>query len=194
MRLPVKTGSPENEGVRLITTGETKQVIIRTCEDYYNYRNKGFFASDNFNIKMSAFFEQTCGLIKSLKTATVASQSYISELGVSINTLDLMPISLLPNFNPDFQAQIDAHPDSTIQDWINDGTITLYTAIENGFKIEFHYQGVIMRELFRADLNNDGNEDILVFYYNYAIGGTLGYGSTCRITRRTAKTKFELLL
>ena len=36
-------------------------------------------------------------------------------------------------------------------------------------------------EILRADLNNDGIEDILLGAYSYAIGGTLGFGDVSLI-------------
>jgi len=42
----------------------------------------------------------------------------------------------------------------------------------------------VLVELLRADLDEDGIEDLLIQHYTYAVGGTLGYGSI-GVLRRT---------
>jgi hypothetical protein len=62
---------------------------------------------------------------------------------------------------------------------------------ENGFQVEISGEGFMMIELLRADLNNDDIEDILVFCYDYATEGTLGFGYTTKLSRLGADKMFE---
>lgn len=48
-----------------------------------------------------------------------------------------------------------------------------------------------MIEMLRADLNNDDIEDVLVFCYDYAIKGTMGFGFTKMLSRKGVNLKFE---
>jgi hypothetical protein len=46
-------------------------------------------------------------------------------------------------------------------------------------------------ELFRADFNNDGIEDIFVRGWTRAVGGTLGFGFTSILTRYSNKNLID---
>lgn len=48
-------------------------------------------------------------------------------------------------------------------------------------------------EVARADFNNDGIEDILLFEYCYATHGTLGFGGIRILTRKTENGLFEIV-
>ncbi len=54
-----------------------------------------------------------------------------------------------------------------------------------------HGMGHQLIEVARADFNGDGLEDILLFEYCYATHGTLGFGSTRVLTRKTKEGSFE---
>ena len=53
--------------------------------------------------------------------------------------------------------------------------------------------GQLLREVVRADFNNDGIEDILLFEYHYATQGTLGFGGVIVLTRKSMNGKFEVV-
>lgn len=48
-------------------------------------------------------------------------------------------------------------------------------------------------EVVRADFNDDGAEDILLFEYCNATHGTLGYGGIRMLTRKEPFSLFETL-
>ena len=59
--------------------------------------------------------------------------------------------------------------------------------------IETEDMGTALRELMRADFDDDGIEDLLVYYYGYATHGTLGAGATRMLSRRAANGQFEFM-
>ena len=192
MVLPVKTGSTENEGLVLTHPYDsTIQFTVRSCHEYFEYTDKGYYPYSNYSIKMSAFFKRTCGLIQALKYATIPSLSYISEQNVSIKNYELLPLSLLESFAPDTSELIKSLPNATIKDWIEEGQIKIVKEFENGFQLEISGEGFMMIELLRADLNNDNIEDMLVFCYNYATEGTFGFGYTTKLSRKGVEKMFE---
>jgi hypothetical protein len=50
-----------------------------------------------------------------------------------------------------------------------------------------------MVEIMRADLDEDGIEDILVYWQDRALHGTYGDGGTFILSRRSAHAQFERL-
>jgi len=192
MILPVKTGSSENEGLVLTHPDDsTIKITARNCQEYFEYTDKGYYPYTNYSIKMSAFFNRTCGLIQALKYATIPSLSYISEQNVSIKNYELLPLSLLESFSPDTSELIESLTNATFKDWIDDGQITIIKEFGNGFQLEISGEGFMMIELLRADLNNDNIEDVLVFCYDYATEGTFGFGYTTKLSRKGADKMFE---
>jgi len=64
---------------------------------------------------------------------------------------------------------------------------------QNLLRIESAAMGQQLIEVARADFNGDGIEDILLFEYCYATGGTLGFGGIKIITRLSSDGMFELV-
>lgn len=189
--LPVKTGSPDNEGVFLTDPNDSKVIInIKYCKEYFHYINKGYYAYTTYSMKMSAFFERTCGLIKALKEASIPTFNFISDSDLTINNFEFMPLSLFQSFSPDTSELVGSLPEMTFQNWIDNGNFKVIEQFDNGFHIVHDGEGLIMIELLRADLNNDNNEDILIYCYSYATEGTLGYGYTIIISRVNNESKF----
>ena len=56
--------------------------------------------------------------------------------------------------------------------------------------LEDEDDGCMYMELMRADMTGDGNEDILVFVYDYATRGTFGAGSTGILSRGSDDAMF----
>ena len=191
MELPVKTGSPQNEGVFLTDPDDSSiKVNVKNCKEYFYYTNRGYYALTTYSMKMSAFFERTCGLVQALKNATIPSFNYITDSNISINNFELLPLTLFHCFTPEIEDIIGANTELTFQDWIEDGSFKIIEQFERGFHIVHSGEGLIMVELLRADLNYDNIEDILIFCYSYATEGTLGFGYTNTITRLDSKSKF----
>lgn len=191
LELPVKTGSPQNEGVFLTDPDDSSiKVNVKNCKEYFYYTNRGYYALTTYSMKMSAFFERTCGLVQALKNATIPSFNYITDSNISINNFELLPLTLFHCFTPEIEDIIGANTELTFQDWIEDGSFKIIEQFERGFHIVHSGEGLIMVELLRADLNYDNIEDILIFCYSYATEGTLGFGYTNTITRLDSKSKF----
>lgn len=191
LKQPVKTGSPENDGVSLTGPDDSEIINVKTCEEYFDYIKKGFYARTTYDMKMEAFFERTCGLIKAIGEATIPTFNYISDSKVSINNFELLPLSLFKSFVPDTRRQIKSLEGLTFQDWIDNGNFEIIEQFENGFKIVHSGEGLLMIELLRADLNNDNVEDVLVHCYSFATGGTLGVGYNNILSRQTTESKFK---
>ena len=188
---PIRLGKNDHiDGVTL-TNDAKDEVYVRTCKEYDEAINAGYYALTNFDIKMSAFFEHQCGLLKSLQAATNPTESFISKPKVGIVDLNLLPFSLFPFLG---DAPPGATATDTYQDKVTDGTIVIKRLRQNTLCVEEpEGMGQQLVEVARADFNGDGLEDILVFEYCYATHGTLGFGGIQVLTRRTADGLFEVV-
>jgi hypothetical protein len=191
LNLEVKTGDPHNPGLTLTAPEDEGTIIVRTCKEYFEAMSKGYYARTTYDMKMQGFFIKTCGVVNFLKVAQPYLYSHITEASVSIKNTELLKLTLLPSFSPDFRETVSNTKDITIKDWIDKGLIKLFDTPENILSIEYDGMGAYVTELMRADLNNDGTEDLLLFVYNYAVKGTLGYGYLSVISRRSDEDLFE---
>jgi hypothetical protein len=178
------------DGVTL-TNDRNETRHIRTCREYDEAIQQGYFAYSNFDIKMSTWFEHQCGLLKALHAARSPARSFIANPRVSILDLQLLPFSFFPQFGESQQATDAA---STYQSKVDNGTLVVKRLRQNLLQIqEPEGMGQQLVEVARADFNGDGIEDILLFEYCYATHGTLGYGGIRIITRKSPDGQFEVV-
>lgn len=187
---PIRMGQDDDmEGVTLIND-DTAQVQVRTCREYNDAINAGFYAQSTYEIKMATFFEHQCGLLTALEAATTPEVSFITAPRVGIIDLELMPFSLFPGFG---DSTADETQLSTYQDKVSDGTIVVTRLRQNLLEVaEPEGMGQQLIEVARADFNGDGIEDILLFEYCWATHGSLGYGGVKILTRKSIDSPFEL--
>lgn len=186
---PVQMGENDSsEGLTLTNDqGESSQVC--TCREYDEAVSKGYFPYTTFDIKMSAWFEHQCGLLKSLETATSSNVSYIDDPKLGVLDLYLIPYSFFPGVGEPTEVDHEA----TYQSKVDSGDLIIRKVKQNLLQIEEpEGMGQQIIEVARADFNGDGIEDILVFVYAYATHGTLGYGHVSILTRRSPESLFEI--
>ncbi|HEH9398774.1 TPA: hypothetical protein SIA35_000735 [Aeromonas sobria] len=139
---------------------------------------------------MSTFFEHQCGLLNSLQAAKTPERSFIADPRVGVIDLHLMPFTLFPSLG-DIPENIS---DATYQSKVDDGLIVIKRIKQNTLCIEEPSgMGQQLIEVARADFNNDGIEDILLFEYCYATHGTLGFGGIKILTRKNSDSLFEVV-
>lgn len=187
--LPICFGEYYIDGLPF-TNEEGKQIFVRTCREYEFAYEQGYLPKNNAILKMSVRFNQRSGLLKSLQAAKTPQQSFISNPKVGVVDLELLPMSLFPwiGDEPDC-TELDA----TYQKMVEVGELVVKRVSQNLLIIEGDAMGQRLIEVVRADLNGDGIEDILLFEYCYAIGGTLGYGGNRILTRKSSDSKFEIV-
>ena len=188
---PIRLGQNDHiDGVTL-TKNSNEQVYVRTCKEYDTAIQSGYYALTNFDIKMSIFFEHQCGLLKSLQNATTPERSFISDPRAGIFDLQLIPFSLFPSLGDESQED---NLTTTYQHKVDDRTLAIRKLKQNTLCIEEkNGMGQQLIEVARADFNNDGIEDILLFEYCYATHGTLGFGGIRILTRKTENGLFEIV-
>ena len=97
----------------------------------------------------------------------------------------------MPSISPEGREEIKSLAGSTVGDLLRGGALKILSASSYEVSMEWH-MGFLLRELCRADADGDGVEDILCEGYCWAIGGSLGYGWTCVLSRTSGKALFQV--
>ena len=190
--LPIRIWEEDDiDGVTLINDKDEK-IHVRTCREYESAREQGYFGGPATpSITKSMLFERQCDLLKSLQAATTPQKSFISTPKVGVANLELLPYSLFPLSGEEPESK-ELNP--TYQSKVTDGVLMVESVSHNLLRIEVPKDmGQELVEVVRADFNGDGIEDILLFKWNYATHGTLGYGGICILTRKSMEGKFEIV-
>ena len=177
------------DGVTL-TNDMNETIYVRTCKEYNEAIQSGYYALTNFDIKMSTFFEHQCELLNAIKTAKVPECSFIDNPRVGVVDLQLLPFSLFSLLGdvPDVDDTT-----ATYQSKVDDGTINIKRIKQNMVCVEEKEgMGQQLIEVLRADFNGDGLEEIMLFEYCYATHGTFGAGRIRILSRNTFDGSFEL--
>ena len=197
VELSVDFGASIEEGLELVNnTKET--VCIKTCQEFFEAKKLGFYALTTYAMKVESKFNQTCGIVESFSKARVPQESYISNSRIGLVDLNFLPISILASLSSspeDNEEKIIAIASGkSVQDWVDEGLVKIKKVTQHSIHIEHNQMGQILSELLRADFNNDGVEDVLIFSYAYAIKGSFGYGNVLTITRHHINEKLFTLL
>lgn len=161
---------------------------VRTCREYDQAIAAGYYPYTSFDIKGAALFDQRSGLLRALKNAKPSRISFIDSPRVGVIDLRLLPFQLFPYISPDLT---DKQLGGTYQDKLEEGSLIVKEVRQNSITVESLGMGHQLIEIARSDFNNDGFEEILLFEYAWATGGTLGFGGVRAITRKTADGMFE---
>lgn len=183
-------GNADLDGVSLTNDAGVERVV-RTCTEYRAALEAGFYALTTFAMTISAFFEHQCGLLSALEHATLPETSYVAEPRVGVADLRLLPIAMFPDIG---EADGREEPDGvTYADKLETGELVVKNIGTNRLTAEFDGMGQHLIEAMRADFDGDGIEEILLFEYCYAVGGTLRFGGIRIVGRKSADGLLEAI-
>ncbi len=169
-------GTTNIDGVEFVNdTGGS--MTVRTCREYRAAKAAGYYALTTFAMKMEAFLGAANAVLEVVSCAQIPVVSYVRSPHKGVADLNLFPAEILPTLSPDGEAEIRALGDVTLQELVLSGKVSIIDVSSTRLTAAFDGVGMSIRELLRADFNGDGIEEILVQYYVFAIGGTLGLSS-----------------
>ena len=166
-------------GLELVHDDDSK-MVVRTCREYEKALEDGFYPYTTYAIKMASDFEIPLAVFKAVQRSVVPENTFIRQPRVSVTDLHLMPTTLAPGLSwgsggDDAEA---SSREKSLQGLVDVGRLRIRRAGKGAVVLEDEGAGCLYTELMRADITGDGNEDILVFVYDYATQGTFGAGST----------------
>ena len=170
------------------TDGRTRE--IRTTREYRDAIAQGFIPTCHATAKFATLFDLPLAVFTAMERAQPARVSFIREPRTGIIDLKYMPVSMLPRGEIS-QEDSDC---KTLEQIQSNGNLKVVSSTSHSLHIEYAYFSRIIVEIMRADLDEDGIEDILVYWYDSSLQGTYGDGGTLVLTRRTADALFERLL
>ena len=191
--LPVSFG--ENRGIESVRLINQKADVIevRTCREYDAGLKSGYLPENNMERKLASFFKYPCALLKALEIASVAKESFITDPEVGVGNVELLPFSLFPPIG-EYKSRQEFAKDlqTTYQEKIEAGELVVKERAEHVLKIQGDHMEQSLREVVRADFNNDGIEDVLVNQGYWVTQGTHSSYGIIVLTRKSPQGKFEV--
>lgn len=182
--LPRRYGLEKLNMGRKTSDGEEK-IEVKTCHEWAEAVRDGYYALTTYDIKEETYFKRVYALVIALAKAKVPKHSFISEQRVSIANFDLLPVTLLPALSGDDVEELQRFESEGvhIRDLIEQGRVKVVSSSPLSLTLHYNYMGLYLNEILRADLNDDGVEDLLLGIYSWTLEGTFGAGGTVALSR-----------
>ena len=167
----------DGKGVELVGDND-KRVEVHSLSEWKEYTEKGYYPNTNADIRMSGTFEFLDGLLSALDIAQKPRQSYVEGKNMR-ELLGRFPASMLINIENGMLINIEnGITDVTIGELVKDGKAEIIK--QEDYSVCVRYGGFLntFSEQFRADLTNDGIENIFCYVWRNADGGSMGWGET----------------
>lgn len=177
--------------------------MVKNCRDY---RQHSVPSNNTYDMSMASFFDLTCGIINRLKTVNQEQQpiNRINKIPETAKISDPRYLSLTvlpfgPARIPDRIAS-DSAKGLSVYDYLKEGKVSFVRKDEknekNDYSIKITYpetSGIAyLDEITRADFNGDGNEEVLLSYSQYVIGGSYKSFQICLVRFDPEKRMFML--
>jgi len=159
----------EGRGVVLVGNND-ERVEIHTLSEWKEYTEKGYYPNTNADIKMSGTFEFLDGLLMALDNAQKPKLSFVEGQNMR-ELIEGLSASVLIDVENELT-------DVTIGELVKDGKAEILEIEDNSVCIRYGGFLNTFSEQFRADLTNDGVENIFCYVWRNADGGTMGWGET----------------
>jgi hypothetical protein len=152
-------------------------VVVRTANEYLAAKDKGYHPFTTWEIIEASMAEETAQLLKAVRDSRYAYYSQIREPILTVSHLDRWHAEWATEAIWERDTRADLASLRTIADVVGAGIchIDMQGQWELHFHIDFGFS-VVMRELLRADLDHDGQEEILIYHHMKARGGSLSSG------------------
>jgi len=182
--LPRLHGLNKLNMVRTDLSGK-ETISVCSCREWVDAVKDGYMANSTYDIKEESYFKKVYGLVVALAQAKAPKQRFISDQKVSIANFDLLPICVLPALSGDGIDELKRFESEgvCILDLIFRDRLKIVSSSPLSLTLHFDDTGLYLYEILKADLNDDGIEDILIGCYEWALGGTFGFGYTIALTR-----------
>lgn len=169
-KLNVKLGNNSVDAV-LEMTAASKTKSIHNCRDYDEASKQGFRADTTYALSMESFFKSTCPLIRILKRASPATKS---ERVLAFDQLENLPSELIVNLEGHYRKTLKQKDivGKSLADFAKKTGFRLLKASKDQLEFEFSGMRTKLESVARADFENSGKEQVLVFKADYATGGS----------------------
>ncbi len=186
---PVELWGDGKTGLPLVHQ-DGREREVHTTREYLDASREGFFPDANPAIKASSLFDYALGLFFALEHGRPAATSFISHPRIGLCDLRHLTKDLAPTFEPDDEQ---ATAVVSLQDLKDAGALMVQEI--SSLSLAFTFGGIVtnLSEILRADLDGDGIEEVLVSSYSRAEAGTLGFGRSMVLGRKSGNELLRIL-
>jgi hypothetical protein len=163
----------------ILHNNQDKTRKIHTLREWKNARDEGFYALTTYDIKASSYVTFIEDLVEVISKAQMPSFSFINN--ISLKDYDFLSPKIIQTINPDDNFLTKTK--RTIGELIKEKKVQIENNNYYDFAIKYRSQITLLKEVFRADFNNDGLEEIFISGYTYVTDGTFGYGFSMILER-----------
>lgn len=167
--------------------GGTDKRAVDDCELYSKAIGEGYTAESTFEITQESFFKQRCTPLRFLREARPSARSYVNELRLDRDPLEILPASMnLEMEGPSDAQKAEIARGASLKSYspklkVTKRSATSVTFLEPESKIESTVEIVA-----RGDLDHDGIEDVLLFQSRRSLEGSFRGYEQVAATRRSA--------
>lgn len=158
-----------------------QKTICGDCASFLEAKANGLWAYTQFDINCESMANRTCETLLAIERAKYAPASLVRYPRITCKQLTHWSADWIRSVRVDYDEASDGAlfaKCKSIADLVDHGACNVVEATD--WKFDIHpSKGLALQvsELFRADLDNDGAEEILVFNLVYAPAGTLRAGT-----------------
>ena len=179
-----------------LTHKQKEKIYVRTCKEYDDALEQGYFPNTMAAIADAAWFKYPCSTLNLLEAAVKPKQSFL-PLPEELFDLNLLPLMLFPVMSDFEQTYGYDITNETYQDRVDKGLLKVIKPERKPSRFDVSYTDDGMRQnliqVVRADFNGDGLEDVLLYEATYAVGGSHRFFDLIILTRKSAGSKFEII-
>lgn len=168
-------------GEVVLQDDEDRQTVCMDCDSFLRGKDAGLWPLTQFDMNCYGMADRICEMLRALQRARYAPASLIRYPRVTCRDLDRWSADWVRRVWVEFDEAEDGpvfERCRTIGDLVAAGECTVVDATDWRFAVvPKRGLALAVSELFRADLDGDGAEEILVFDLSYASHGTLRAGA-----------------
>ena len=186
----------QDKGAEL-THKKREKIHVRTCKEYDDALEQGYFPNTMAAISDAAWLKYPCSTLNLLEKAVKPKQSFLPppEELFDLKLLPLMLFPILSDFEQTYGYDIT---NETYQDRVDKGLLKVIKPERKPSRFDVSYTDDGMRQnltqVVRTDFNGDGLEDVLLYEAIYAVGGSHRAYDVIILTRKSADSKFVIIL
>jgi len=171
---------------------------VTSVQEYDDALAGGAFAPTAMDLRLEGIFKNASAIFRAVAIAQAPDRSHISRPHVGVSDLDLLPSTLIQwvgtcdGWNSDWSPRLTRLP--TIGDFVRSEEATVIAVGSSSLTVrasrgpDSSPLQTTISELLRADLNDDGLEDILVAIHGRAVGGSYVHSAEPVVLSRRSPT------
>ena len=196
MDKPVKQG-PNAAGPLQLTHPEdyAKKVSIRTCREFFDKREAGYYALTGADIAREGWYLRTCKTVKAIAGAKSAKRSFLKSPDTGLSDPSSISVRLLPVKGDAQRAELVklAQAGLTLTDLMAEGEVQIITAEKHKLRLRYSEQEAVYEEMARGDFDHDGTNDMILFMGVHAKRGSMSWYDTIGLTRKRPRGLIEVV-